>query len=533
MGPSGGDLPDVTRWRGLAVARRMGPSTGDGGIPRGQRRLPLLSKSRFLAAEQCLLRLWYECHARELAAPVDAETQATFDAGHAVGKLATTRYPGGERIDEDHAHFAEALQHTARAMTSGAPALFEAAFLHEGVRVRTDVLLRSPDDRWDVLEVKSTSKPKPGHLEDLALQVWVARGAGLDVRRAGLLTLNNRYVHPGGAHDVRTLFRLHDRTEEVQALESASGARVAELHAMLRGDAAPVRAVGLHCRDPHDCAFLRHCSRNVAPASLPITSLPGLSKDKKLALEQQGIVELRQLPADFRLNELQQRVRRAMLSGRAFVSPGLGRELGRVTYPVHHLDFEAFAGPLPRYAGTSPFQAIPFQWSNHIEHADGRLEHHEYLCREDGDPREELTTGLLASLGRAGSICVYSGYETRVMRELSRALPRHRAALRALLPRVWDLLPVVREHYYHPAFHGSLSIKSVLPALVPGLSYDDLALRGGREAAVAYERGLESVDDEARRAIQRDLLEYCARDTLALVELRRALSAEHERTLGG
>jgi hypothetical protein len=387
-------------------------------------------------------------------------------------------------------------------------------------------------DRWDVLEVKSTSKPKSAHVQDLAIGAWVARGAGLDVRRVGLLTLNNRYVHPGGAHDVRTLFRLHDRTEEVQALESGLGARIAGLHALLRAEEAPVRGVGLHCRDPHDCAFLPHCSRNVAPAELPISSLPGLSKDKKLWLEQRGIVDLRQLPPDFRLNELQLRVRRAMLSGRPFVSAGLARELGRVTHPVHHLDFEAFADPLPRYAGTSPFQAIPFQWSNHIEHADGRLEHHEHLCREDGDPREELTTGLLASLGRSGSICVYSGYEIRVIRELSRALPRHRAALRALLPRVWDLLPVVREHYYHPAFHGSFSIKSVLPALVPGLSYDDLELRSGREAAVAYVRGLETVDESARRTIQRHLLEYCARDTLALVELRRALSAEHRRMPG-
>jgi hypothetical protein len=90
--------------------------------------------------------------------------------------------------------------------------------------------------------------------------------------------------------------------------------------------------------------------------------------------------------------------------------------------------------------------------------------------------------------------------------------------------RLWDLFPIIRDHYYHPAFCGSYSIKSILPALVPSLAYDDLAIKEGGHAASQYYRMVfVETDWVERAAIEEALLRYCARDTLALVELRRAL----------
>ena len=65
--------------------------------PSGERRLPVLSKSRYVSGLQCHLKLWYECYERDLASPVDEETQARFDMGHQIGELATLRHPGGDR----------------------------------------------------------------------------------------------------------------------------------------------------------------------------------------------------------------------------------------------------------------------------------------------------------------------------------------------------------------------------------------------------------------------------------------------------
>ena len=103
-----------------------------------------------------------------------------------------------------------------------------------------------------------------------------------------------------------------------------------------------------------------------------------------------------------------------------------------------------------------------------------------------------LIERLLEALGQAGSICVYSPYERRTLRHLAAAFPQKADALAAVQARLFDLLPVVREHCYHPQFHGSFSLKNVLPALVPGLGYDDMAVADGREAAAFYQRNAPS-----------------------------------------
>ena len=85
----------------------------------------------------------------------------------------------------------------------------------------------------------------------------------------------------------------------------------------------------------------------------------------------------------------------------------------------------------------------------------------------------------------------------------------------------------MRDHVYHPDFGGSFSIKKVLPALVPGLGYDDLEIQDGGTAA-AIETLL--LDADALTAAQqwsvrRDLLRYCVRDTLGMVRLHERLRA--------
>jgi len=198
--------------------------------------------------------------------------------------------------------------------------------------------------------------------------------------------------------------------------------------------------------------------------------------------------------------------------------------LETIVYPVHHLDFETFMPAVPKYTDTRPYQVIPTQWSNHIEHPDGSLSHAEFLCRDERDPREDLAVTLLESLGREGSICVYSSYERSVIERLAEDFPSLRKNLKRIVARLWDLHVIIRDHYYHPAFEGSYSIKTVLPAVVPSLSYADLVIRDGGVAACEYSRMIFTVTDWIEKAqIQEALLRYCERDTLAMVELRREL----------
>ncbi|MFU8832436.1 MAG: DUF2779 domain-containing protein, partial [Wenzhouxiangella sp.] len=197
--------------------------------------------------------------------------------------------------------------------------------------------------------------------------------------------------------------------------------------------------------------------------------------------------------------------------------------------PLYYLDFEAFQPVLPHYRGTRPFQAIPFQYSLHIEGQDGDLTHHEYLHTEKTDPRPALAKALLEALGETGSIVVYSGYERRMLNELATALPELAPRLRAATDRLWDLLPIIRNHYYHPDFNGSFSIKSVLPALVPGANWSELDITDGLAAANAYQQALTEPNPQARQTIFENLRAYCQQDTLAMLELRRALAIKAGR----
>ena len=489
-------------------------------------RRPSLSKTRFVAGTQCHLRLWYDTYARELASPADESLQAIFDTGQEVGELACRRYPGGHLVAHDHRHVREALDETRVVLDAGsAPALFEAAFVHEEVLVRADVLERLPGGGWRLIEVKSTTQLKKVFVVDAAVQLWVLRGAGLDVREAGVLTLDRNYVYDGERLDLDALFRLHPVYDKATARIDKVGRQVRDLQAMLAGHSAPGIAPGDHCFTPYPCPYYAHCTRDQAVAEHGLDELPRLAPDLRARLDAMGVLEIRDVPDDFPLNWLQRIVRRAVVQGRAQVHGDVRTELARRVRPVHYLDFETFAPAVPRFAGTRPYDAIPFLFSVHTEREGALPDHRDYLHTGDDDPRPALADRLLESLGSEGTICTYSGYERQVLRGLAAALPDRARALKALEARLLDLLPVVRNGYYHPNFRGSFSIKSVLPALVPGPGYDDLAVADGQTAAVKYVSALASTDLNERRHTFRALRAYCERDTLAMVELCKRLAA--------
>jgi predicted RecB family nuclease len=93
-----------------------------------------------------------------------------------------------------------------------------------------------------------------------------------------------------------------------------------------------------------------------------------------------------------------------------------------------------------------------------------------------------------------------------------------------LIVRFVDLLAVVKENYYHPGFKGSFSIKNVLPVMVQGYDYSDLAIGEGETASATYLDIVEGrlVEDELEDALS-NLLEYCKRDTEAMVRIWQRL----------
>ncbi len=98
------------------------------------------------------------------------------------------------------------------------------------------------------------------------------------------------------------------------------------------------------------------------------------------------------------------------------------------------------------------------------------------------------------------------------------------------LDRFKDLCDIIRKNYYHPKFHGSFSLKSVLPALRPEMSYKNLAIREGNQAALEYAQMIGSATSSTQKSkIREDLLIYCGQDTLAMVKIRQELLKSFSR----
>ena len=243
-----------------------------------------------------------------------------------------------------------------------------------------------------------------------------------------------------------------------------------------------------------------------------------------------GIVSIHDIPDDFPLNERQRRACIAVQTAEPWYDTAeLGKELESMKYPLYFMDFETVNPCVPRFPGMRPYDQLPFQWSVHVQRAPGAApEHFEFLATDANDPRGEFINSLCAALDESGSIVVYNaGFESSRLSELAAWLPEFAERIERIQRRLFDLLPVVRNNVYHPAFAGSYSLKAVLPALVPDMSYAGMQVADGQSAGLAWESLIRDGLDQAEHdTIRKALLDYCGQDTLALVKVLEKLKLE-------
>lgn len=479
-----------------------------------------LSKSRYQKGLQCEKALWLGVHRCDLAAPVSEDQQWVFDQGSEVGRLAQRLFPGGVEVTDDFIHQPDALATTARLLAEGATVLYEPAFSFGGAFARVDILASAGDGVWDLYEVKSAASLKDVHITDAAVQAYAVEGSGLALRTINVVHLNSSYVYEGGEYDVAALFTIEDVTGMAREYMRTVPDEIARLQEVLAGDEPEVR-VGDRCAHPYPCDYAGYCHAFL-PSEHPITELPRLQEHQLHALLDAGLTCILDVPADFPgLSAAQRETLEAVQAGEPLVdTDSLAAALSGLRWPVYHLDFETVMPALPLWPGTRPYQAVPFQYSIHIHWPDGSTEHREYLHAGSGDPRRPLVEHMLSDLGLEGSILHYSAYERTQIDGLAGALPDLARRLGAVRTRLFDLEPVIRRNTRHPKAAGRSSIKYVLPAWCPDLSYAGMAIADGQTASVRYLRVAKGLADEAEAsATMRDLAEYCALDTYAMVRL--------------
>ena len=497
-----------------------------------------LSKSKLLAFRQCEKRLWLEVHRPELRTD-SAATQASFQVGQAVGDMARRLYdPAGVGVLLD-AHldgYEPTLQTSLELLASNAP-VFEAGYTAGGVLAFADVMLPVKcrgKNRWRMVEVKSSTNVKDYHRDDVAIQAFVARKAGVALESIALACIDSQWTYPGKGNYVG-LFKEEDLTGEAFAREHEVQEWIAQAQAVLRSAKEPARVTGGHCSDPYECGFMPYCRAQEPRAKFPVAWLPRVqAKALKTHLFQAEVIDLRQVP-DVLLNPTQLRVKSQSLSGMAwFDSAGAAKALKAHRLPAYFLDFETIQFPVPVWAGTRPYAQIPFQFSLHKLSKAGALKHRQFLDLSGDDPSKAFAEALIAECGPSGPIFVYNaGFEKARIKEAAARFRLLRARLLALIDRVVDLLPVAQAHFYHPSQEGSWSIKKVLPSLVPELRYDQLD--GVQDGCAAMEAYLEAVAPETsaqrKSEIERQLLAYCSLDTYAMVRLWQVFAGRESMKL--
>lgn len=486
----------------------------------------IFSKSKLLALRQCSKRLWLEVHRPELRSD-SSSTEARFRAGHEVGEIAQQIYDPDQRgalIDINVEGFKQALERTRQLMNTPQP-IFEAGFSAGGAIAFADVMLPNGDTKphgWKMVEVKSSTSVKDYHRDDVAIQHYVAQTAGVPLSSIAVACIDSSWTYPGGA-DYRGLLAEHDLTGEAQTREEEVKAWISQAQQVTAQAEAPDVAIGSHCDAPFPCGFYSHCSEAEVQPEFPVHWLPRISGKVVEKLASEGVDDLRHVPDEL-LNERQQRVKHHTLTGTVyFDADGARSDLSGFPLPAQFLDFETIQFAVPIWAGTRPYQQIPFQFSLHTLLESGELEHTEFLSLTGQDPSLGLAQALIAACStNPWPIFAYNaGFEKSRIRDLAERFPECANALLAINERIQDLLPIARERYYHPSQQGSWSIKAVLPAVVPKLRYDDL--EGVQDGGMAMDAFLEALhpqtSSERKQLIQEQLLAYCKLDTYAMVKL--------------
>lgn len=474
-----------------------------------------LTKSLVAAFEQCPRRLWLAINSQVPATAGGA--QQRLRAGQQVGVFARSLVDGHYVATFDSA---QALAMTAEFVAQGDKAIFEAAFVHDDVLVRVDIMV--PERQagvvaWHVYEVKGSSAVKSYHVPDLATQLWVIEANGITLASAGIRHLNSKFtLEQYGQYD--GLFVDSDQLAAAKTIAQDRAKIVARAKALL-GSAEPTCRTGAHCNEPHQCAYITYCSATEPPGpQWPITDLPQTGARLAEKWGEQGVYDICDLPDEAGLSAQHERIRQAVKTGLPFHDhAGFAAGLANCVYPYIWLDFETIAFAIPRWLGTRPFEQIPFQFSAHVEQANGHIDHVEALDLSGDDPSEQLAAALAKLPGQGTVFAWYKGAEATALKTLARRVPKHADALHSLAARLVDPLVLTKAHYYHPLQHGSYSIKYVLPSLLPELSYDRLAIGDGMMAQAAYMEAIESGCDSARKAeIETQLREYCGQDTWAM-----------------
>jgi hypothetical protein len=458
---------------------------------------------------------------------------ASFEIGNKIGEIARRIFaPDGIGIYLDYETLGlKGLVGATPAALGQRKPVFEAGFQTSGALSLADILLpvESPaGPTWHMVEVKSSTSVHDYHRIDAAVQQYVATATGLNISKVSIAHVDNSWTYPGG-DDYQGLLKLADITNDIATLIPQVPEWLSEAHRIVKLTAAPERSTGRHCLDPFECGFHQHCTSTETQVEHPVTWLPRVqAKALKEHIAQHAVAAMEDVPDEL-LNAQQLRVKACSLSGETFFDAmGAQDDLAQYGLPAYFLDFETIQFAMPIWAGTRPYEQVPFQFSCHVMDNQQRLTHNEFLLTDGSNPIRPFAEALVTACGTDGPIYVYNkGFEGSRINDLARHTGDDTdlsAALMKVKRRLVDLMPIAQARFYHPSQQGSWSIKKVLPAMFPNdPNMDYKNLEGVQDGGGAQQAVLSLIGRGTSLGcpdvVHRQLLKYCQLDTYAMAKI--------------
>ena len=530
------------------------------------------SKSKFVAAwSHCNKYAWLDKNKPNEKAEPSEFTESLFDNGHKVGELAKQYF----NIDVDvtvlredgSPNTYEMVEETRKHLLLGTKVIAEASFDYNGFFCSVDILVRNNDNTYNIYEVKSSKRDlknekkydgvKDKYVIDAAYQQYVLENCGHKINKVFVVLLSEIYER-GKDLELDKYFVCCDVTKYTMLLQNEVKNKLAEIGVILGDANEPTTVFTKNCKD---CDYFNYCASAMSKPSIfdlydikfgelceiyndgilfgdipriekKLNEISSRNKTKrkeprKLGLATRNQIEYYNRPNDVYIDKMQ-----------------IKNFLDSLKFPLYSLDFETYQAIVPEYEGMITSEMIPFQYSLHImkvpngDYSEGSpdLDEKHFIDISGGDPRRAIAESLVRDIPFGASIIAcHESTERNIIKRLAELFPDLSAHLLSFgyknekgENRYLDPQPLFKKGYYYSSkMKNSFSLKSILPALYPNdadMDYHNLegSVKNGTQAMTAILKARTLTGAELEQ-IKKDLVEYCALDTYAVVKIIKKL----------
>ncbi len=475
-----------------------------------------INKNLFLKTLECPVYAW---HLYRGLVPKDNSLTDDFLIMEAknIHNMAKLLFKDGVQVS---GKFDEALQQTKDLIKDKTvKTIFEPVFEYNGFVAKADILHRTENNLWEIIEVKSGNKWKHKYISDTAYISLIATKTISSLSKATLYLLSKDFRL---GNSIEELFTKVDCSFDVFTRAEDYSILLDTVKDILFAETPKKKKLKMPCKN---CGLFKQCTGK--DIEYHIFDLPRLSQLVFDKLCENKIYDIKNLPEDIELTQMQKIVKDCVINDKVYISPDLKTELEKIVFPCYYLDFESVMTIYPLYNNIAPHTQVLTQYSVHkcdrIEHI---VDHFEYIADHKQDCRKRIAKQLVEILGTQGSIITYSSAEKQIIEKLILLCPELEEQFEAIIERIVDLEAILRVNYYDKRFHGRTSIKKVLPVMIPQMNYNELEIGEGGLALSAFAYMAMGLYDEKKvKETKTNLLKYCEQDTLALVEMHKFLYA--------